>query len=96
VLDKEEILAGREVPRVGRFEFIFIRIVIVYRKGGNLEIVVADDPELESVPGMAGCDAMDENGVSVGNGNRVRRGGFNRLVIESTCRYCDERNADDE
>jgi len=58
VLDEEEVLAGCEIHRIGGFEFIDIGIVIIHSKCRDFEIVVADNPELQPVPGLTGCVAM--------------------------------------
>jgi hypothetical protein len=70
VLDDEEVLAGCKVLCIGRFEFIDVGAVVIHCDGSDLEIIVADDPELEPVLRVTGCDAMDGNRITVGNRDR--------------------------
>jgi hypothetical protein len=96
MLDKEEVFAGCKVLRVGRLELVEIRVVIIHRKGSDFEVVVADDPELESVPRMTGRDTMDHDRIAVSDGDGIRRAGSCLGEVEGSCGYGKEYGTDEE
>ena len=65
VLDEDVILAGSEVLRISGFKFEFVRIIRISVNRGNLYRIIPNQPDLQTIVRVTGCNTMGKDPITV-------------------------------